>query len=120
MCGHAISRKMALRFAREMFPATMYGRQYSSYESLRRNDRIAANDLLDHIQYGETMTPSEGERFAGYCPRCNGGLFLKGGRHLCPNCGFERAARGFHGTVKRKHNKGNQIGIHFPNIRVKI
>jgi len=30
------------------------------------------------------------------------------------------AKRGFKGTVRRKHNKGKQIGIHFPNIRVKI
>lgn len=50
-----MNRQKARDLARELFPMNLYGSDYRSYEELRRKDTIAADDLLDHIQYSEPM-----------------------------------------------------------------
>lgn len=50
-----MNRSKARELARELFPCTLYGTSYRSYEELVRKDRIAASDLLDHIQWNEPL-----------------------------------------------------------------
>jgi len=52
-----MNRTRSREIARELFPCTLYGTHYNSYEELRRKDSIACDDLLDHIQYAEPMNP---------------------------------------------------------------
>ncbi len=47
-----ISKTEAIRIARELFPCQLYGKKYSSYESL---DRLTRIDLIDHIMWGEPL-----------------------------------------------------------------
>ena len=52
-----MNRTQARELARGLFPCTLYGTYYESYKALRRNDSIACDDLLDHIQYNEPLNP---------------------------------------------------------------
>ena len=52
-----MNRTRAREQARELFPCTLYGSYYRSYEELRRKDSIACDDLLDHIQWNEPLNP---------------------------------------------------------------
>ena len=48
-----MNRKTARLIAIEMFPMVLHGTHYKCYEELARKDRIAKEDLLDHIQWNE-------------------------------------------------------------------
>ena len=50
-----MNRQRARDLARELFPMNLYGSNYRSYEELRRKDSIAADDLLDHIEFNEQL-----------------------------------------------------------------
>lgn len=50
-----MNRQQAREIAYEMFPIDLYGSHYETYKALRRDDPIACDDLLDHIQYNEPM-----------------------------------------------------------------
>ena len=50
-----MNRTQARNIARDMFPCTLYGTFYKSYETLSRKDPIARDDLLDHIQWSEPL-----------------------------------------------------------------
>ena len=50
-----MNRTQARAIARDLFPCNLYGTDYKTFEALVRGDRIAAGDLLDHIQYNEPL-----------------------------------------------------------------
>lgn len=50
-----MNRKQARDIAREMFPCTIYGTHFESYEEMSRKDPIMREDVLDHIQYNEPI-----------------------------------------------------------------
>lgn len=50
-----MNRTQARQQAREMFPCTIYGQYFKSYEEMSRKDPIMRDDVLDHIQYGEPI-----------------------------------------------------------------
>ena len=50
-----MNRTSARQIAREMFPCEIYGVYFSSYEAMSKKDPIMRDDVLDHIQYGESF-----------------------------------------------------------------
>lgn len=52
-----MNRARARALAKELFPMNLYGTNYNSYEALRRQDPIACDDLLDHIEFNEPLNP---------------------------------------------------------------
>ena len=58
-----MNRNQARIIARDLFPCNLYGTNYKSLGELIRKDRIAYNDLLDHIEFNEPLTEGSFKKY---------------------------------------------------------